>query len=88
MVEINKTAEQQLRVPWLRTSSSEPMPRVGEGTSGLMAKLVSIEQACATLGVCRSTIYRMLRNHRLSGLKYSHSWRIHIPVCQPAPCVA
>lgn len=49
---------------------------------------VSADQAADRLGVCRETVYRMIANHRLTGLKFARAWRIHIPCRDLFPSAA
>ena len=37
---------------------------------------LTADQAAARLGVCRSTVHRMLRNHQIDGLKFRDNWYV------------
>jgi len=61
------------------------------GRDGLAAgwsEACSADEAADRLGVCRKTVYRMVRKHRLAGLKFAHTWRIHIPSRELFPSAA
>ena len=40
-----------------------------------MEKLINTQQACEVLGVCRVTLYRLIRNGRLKAHLVAKSWR-------------
>ena len=71
-----------------------PALRIVQGSAGLFdrrtacSSAISARQAATRLGVGISTVYHMIRTHRLAGVKFEHAWWVELETAEFAPSVA